>query len=557
MKLRNKLIVLTGFLGSALILIVMISIISLSALNNTTNEIGSIWLPSLALAEKMNTLTSEYRIAQYGHLTTDDDKLMDEYETKIANLEKEIQECSKEYGAIAHSDLDKKLFKELNTHWDSYKEKSKEVLVLSRAENIEMAKEIMLGDARNYFNDFQDICDKLVIFNEEGSKGAEKKAVITHEVVVKVIIILMIINIVFTVIITRLVMRAIVVPMDEVKQLISEILKGNFSYRSDYKSKDEFGQLTGDVNRFIEELVSIIDDEKYLLEQMAEGNFAITTSVEEKYIGDFKPILLSVRRINRNLDGVLSNLIGTADQVNSASEQMAAEAQLLAEGATEQAGTLVKIKANVEGAFYQSISSADTAKEVSNMISSVKRQTEKSNQQMSQVVETMGIISKTSKEISSIIAAIEKIASQTNMLSLNASIEAARAGEAGKGFAVVANEIGQLAKECAEAASNTRNLILKSAVQTKEGDLIVQDTATNLVEVTTKMSQVVELINKVKNNSIHQKNSMEQIEKEIEIISAVVESNSASAQESSASSEELSANATLLKDMFNRFTLRK
>ena len=82
-----------------------------------------------------------------------------------------------------------------------------------------------------------------------------------------------------------------------------------------------------------------------------------------------------------------------------------------------------------------------------------------------------------SKEIGNIITDIEDIASQTNLLSLNASIEAARAGEAGKGFAVVADQIGKLAADSAKSVVNTRDLIDKTLVEIEKGNTITRTTA--------------------------------------------------------------------------------
>ena len=86
----------------------------------------------------------------------------------------------------------------------------------------------------------------------------------------------------------------------------------------------------------------------------------------------------------------------------------------------------------------------------------------------------------TSQEIQNIIGSIEEIASQTNLLSLNASIEAARAGEAGKGFAVVADQIGKLAGDSAQAAVNTRDLIEKSLQEIENGNQITEKTVAAL-----------------------------------------------------------------------------
>ena len=88
----------------------------------------------------------------------------------------------------------------------------------------------------------------------------------------------------------------------------------------------------------------------------------------------------------------------------------------------------------------------------------------------------MDNITETSREIENIIAAIEDIASQTNLLSLNASIEAARAGEAGRGFAVVADQIGKLANDSAQSAISTKELIVKSLEEIEKGNKIVHET---------------------------------------------------------------------------------
>ena len=86
------------------------------------------------------------------------------------------------------------------------------------------------------------------------------------------------------------------------------------------------------------------------------------------------------------------------------------------------------------------------------------------------MVDAMTRINETSKNIENIISEIEDIASQTNLLSLNASIEAARAGEAGRGFAVVADQIRQLAEQSTKSAVDTRELIEGSLEEIAEGN---------------------------------------------------------------------------------------
>lgn len=173
---------------------------------------------------------------------------------------------------------------------------------------------------------------------------------------------------------------------------------------------------------------------------------------------------------------------------------------------------------------------------------------------MQDMIGAMDKINQTSKEISTIIQAIESIATQTNLLSLNASIEAARAGEAGRGFAVVADEIGKLALQCSQAAGDTKNLIETAISQAESGDKIAKDTAEELFSVTQGVEKIVEAANAVRINCENQALSLKQIDEGIEVISKVVETNSAAAEESSAASEELAAHAQNLQNQMSEFS---
>lgn len=144
-----------------------------------------------------------------------------------------------------------------------------------------------------------------------------------------------------------------------------------------------------------------------------------------------------------------------------------------------------------------------------------------------------------------------------NLLSLNASIEAARAGEAGKGFAVVADQIRNLAEQSAKSAVDSKALIEAAIHEVGDGNMYAEKASTSLREVVDGIQAIADSAKKIKEISIEQADSMEQVEATAERIAEVVQNNSAAAQETSATSEELTAQATTLSGMVSVFKLRQ
>lgn len=180
---------------------------------------------------------------------------------------------------------------------------------------------------------------------------------------------------------------------------------------------------------------------------------------------------------------------------------------------------------------------------------------EDSKKQMAQMREAMDKIQESSKQVVGVIKAIKDIASQTNLLSLNASIEAARAGEAGKGFAVVAGEIGGLADESADAVNTTRNLINVSLDEIEKGNTIVNDVIASLDNAVERVRIANGMIQKTAQVADVQMKSIDQIRDGIRDMSQVVSDNSAMAEETSATSEELAAQSVTLNELVQKFEL--
>ena len=238
------------------------------------------------------------------------------------------------------------------------------------------------------------------------------------------------------------------------------------------------------------------------------------------------------------------------------SEQLAGSAQELAEGASEQACAVDELTATIADVTNISEDSARNAMTAANSAKDAADDAASSREKISKLTEAMERITNTSKEIEDIITAIEKIAAQTNLLSLNASIEAARAGEMGKGFAVVADQIGKLAADSRQSAVTTRELISKSLTEIENGSIMVEYTMESIGTALTNMESFAGMAAGAAEASQEQANMLKQIQARIDQISTVVQSNSASAEETSAISQELSAQAIGLEEMIGKFELR-
>lgn len=347
-------------------------------------------------------------------------------------------------------------------------------------------------------------------------------------------------------------------PLQQMSERLKTFAEGDLdSEFPEHDAKDEVAEMIETARQMADNLNVIISDSGSLLNEMADGNFAIATDHEERYTGKFNDLLIGIRNMNRKINDSLHQVEETAEQVSMGSGNMAEAAQSLAEGATEQAGaveelqaTIADITANVEhtAADLQK-SHADARKYADDA--------DHSREQMHAMVEAMQRISESSMKIENIISELEDIASQTNLLSLNASIEAARAGEAGKGFAVVADQIRKLAEQSAASAVSTRELIEGSIHDVEEGNKAVALVSETLDEVIKGINDIADTSKSLSENSQSQATAMEQAEQGVNQISEVVQSNSAMAQETSATSEELSAQAETLDNLVRQFKLRE
>lgn len=351
--------------------------------------------------------------------------------------------------------------------------------------------------------------------------------------------------------------NAIATPLKKVSARLTTFAQGDLSTEFPCSDEDnEIKDMIQEAAQMSDGLKTIINDCKYRLGEMAQGNFTIESTMEEKYKGEFADLNIAINQLNQKLNDTLHRIKEVADQVSVGSNNMAEGAQSLADGATEQAGAVQEILATVTSVTDGVALTSTRVGEVKEISVECANEAQQNRLEMNNMVKGMLLLSETSQKIENIIGEIEDIASQTNLLALNASIEAARAGEVGRGFAVVAQQIGKLAEESAKSADNTRELILDSVNKIKDESLAAEKAAETINVVVEKINQLSKSAEEINQYTIRQAEEMKQVEDGVTQIAEVIQSNSATAEESSATSEELAAEANSMDEMINRFKLK-
>lgn len=481
----------------------------------------------------------------------------DTYYTRKDSFQQYLDDIESSMVTQAGKDAYNQIVKDLDGYWDL----SDQLIEEGSTTDQEISKKVQRREADELGPAYQVVYNDLKnLMNIYVQKGDQIESVLAVMEIIAVII--MIAVIILSVLSGRRlgnqIADGIAKPLQQMSERLKTFAEGDLdSEFPEHDAKDEVAEMIETARQMADNLNVIISDSGSLLNEMADGNFAIATDHEERYTGKFNDLLIGIRNMNRKINDSLHQVEETAEQVSMGSGNMAEAAQSLAEGATEQAGaveelqaTIADITANVEhtAADLQK-SHADARKYADDA--------HHSREQMHAMVEAMQRISESSMKIENIISELEDIASQTNLLSLNASIEAARAGEAGKGFAVVADQIRKLAEQSAASAVSTRELIEGSIHDVEDGNKAVALVSETLDEVIKGINAIADTSKSLSESSQSQATAMEQAEQGVNQISEVVQSNSAMAQETSATSEELSAQAETLDNLVKQFKLRE
>lgn len=274
-------------------------------------------------------------------------------------------------------------------------------------------------------------------------------------------------------------------------------------------------------------------------ESLASGNLEFNVAVDSNdEIGAF---MKSLQIMSERLKGVLRQVHQSASEITLAAQQVASTAEMLNNGAMDQAAHVEETGAALGEMVNLIVSNAKNAVETDNTANAAVKNTQIGADNVMRAVESMKVISER-------ITIVQEIASQTNLLALNATIEAARAGEHGRGFAVVATEVGKLADTSGQAAKQIQQLL-------RESSAVSESAASSLTLITASMQDTAQKVVAIRHASEEQDHAAKQISESMGRLNQTTEQTASAAEQLAATAEEMSSQtATLIENLkFFRF----
>ena len=281
-----------------------------------------------------------------------------------------------------------------------------------------------------------------------------------------------------------------------------------------------------------------------LARQVADGD--LTSSVTSSARDEAGQLLRALGEMKGKLSGLVSEVRGSSDTINTASQEIAAGNADLSTRTESQASSLEETASSMEELTSTVRQNADNARQANQLVISASSVAGRGGSVVEQVVTTMTGIKDSSRKIADIIGVIDGIAFQTNILALNAAVEAARAGEQGRGFAVVATEVRNLAQRSAGAAREIKTLIGDSVNQIDQGGALVDEAGKTMDEIVQSVRQVADIMAEITAASAEQSAGIEQVNMAITQMDQMTQQNAALVEQSAAAAESMQQQAGAL-----------
>ncbi len=317
------------------------------------------------------------------------------------------------------------------------------------------------------------------------------------------------------------------------------------------RSKDELEVLTETLDDTVQSVNRYISDIRQVLTQVADGNLRVKPQVD--YKGDFALIRASLGTILQSMNETIAGFRSAAVRLAGMAEELKEQSGQLHHASLEQNQSTEELVCEVSNVKERIAKVSEHSGQTRTKTEEIVQCVQEANERMTSLSGAMDNISANAQEITKIAKAIEDIAFQTNILSINASVEAARAGMAGKGFAVVAEEVRQLASRSAEAAKHATEIVGSTRSIIETGVKLTAATAGSLADISNVSDQIGEFTDHLVIAVQGQEEALAIMEEKIGTISSIADRNLQNAEGTEQSSGLLAREAEALSAQVEKF----
>jgi len=567
-----------------------VAISGLETFNENTERFATSIQPGISKAKDIQlarySLRGSYADYAMGRTSGDINAL----EAKIKEREGKLRKTVLAYQDLVDSDIERKVFAEMDASSAKYLEEGQKMMAVMRAGKRQEAIDAFDNDLGPVADDLADNVDVLVEFNQEAADAGLVSSRSEYSRTLTLIYVILGVSALLVCGASYFGIAGIALPIVRITRAMRGLADGDTASEISGKDrKDEIGEMANAVEVFRQAAIQnrqleaeteanraraeaeraklASEAEAAAQERLQEATAGFAAGLRRLAAGDLtfqltEPFAPEFETLRHDLNAAVAQLAETLGQValaagtiDGGTREISRGAEDLSRRTEQQAASLEETAAALDQITVNVTNSSKRVDEARRVAIQANESASQSEKVVGNAVDAMQRIEQSSDQISSIIGVIDEIAFQTNLLALNAGVEAARAGEAGKGFAVVAQEVRELAQRSAQAAKQIKELIGNSSVEVESGVKLVRETGDALKTIGGLVVTINQHMEAIATSAREQSTGLAEVNTAVNQMDQVTQQNAAMVEETNAAGATLATEAGRMKELVARFQL--